>query len=249
MEVHAHTHTPRNKWTHYLWEFLMLFLAVFCGFLAELQLEHKVEKGREKQYMKSMVEDLKADTAMLINNIKQRQEKIMMTDSLAILLASSSVNERGNDIYYYGRSISPPTNIFPNDGTIQQLKSSGNLRLIHNTTISNGIMAYDQKMRTALFEMGDEAEMRAEYRSLAKKVFNTKVFYDMIATDKISIPTNNPVLYSKDPDLLNEFIGAVHYFKRIHQGQLIRSKELLTQAQKLMENIIKEYHLSEKSLP
>ena len=249
MEVHAHTHTPRNTWTHYLWEFLMLFLAVFCGFLAELQLEHKVEKGREKQYMKSMVEDLKADTAMLINNIKQRQEKIMMTDSLAILLASSSVNERGNDIYYYGRSISPPTNIFPNDGTIQQLKSSGNLRLIHSTTISNGIMAYDQKMRTALFEMGDEAEMRAEYRSLAKKVFNTKVFYDMIATDKISIPTNNPVLYSKDPDLLNEFIGAVHYFKRIHQGQLIRSKELLTQAQKLMENIIKEYHLSEKSLP
>ena len=36
MEVHAHTHTPpasggtgRKKWTHYFWEFLMLFLAVF----------------------------------------------------------------------------------------------------------------------------------------------------------------------------------------------------------------------------
>ena len=37
MEVHAHTHTERKKWTHYLWEFLMLFLAVFCGFLAENQ--------------------------------------------------------------------------------------------------------------------------------------------------------------------------------------------------------------------
>ena len=22
MEVHAHTHTPRKKWTHYFWEFL-----------------------------------------------------------------------------------------------------------------------------------------------------------------------------------------------------------------------------------
>ena len=246
MEVHAHTHTPRKKWTHYLWEFIMLFLAVFCGFLAELQLEHKVEKNREKQYMKSMVEDLKSDTAMLINNIKQRREKIMMTDSLANLLASSFVNERGNDIYYYGRSISPPTNIFPNDGTIQQLKSSGNLRLIHNTSISNSIMAYDQKMRTVLYEMGDEVEVRAEYRSLARKVFQTKIFYDMIATDNISIPTNNPGLYSKVPDLLNEFIGAVQYSKRIHQAQLIRSKELLTQAQKLMENIIKEYHLSER---
>ena len=46
MEVHHHTHlasgkthTARKKWTHYFWEFLMLFLAVFCGFLAELQLQ------------------------------------------------------------------------------------------------------------------------------------------------------------------------------------------------------------------
>ena len=46
MEVHHHSspapggsHTPRKKWTHYFWEFLMLFLAVFCGFLAEYQLE------------------------------------------------------------------------------------------------------------------------------------------------------------------------------------------------------------------
>jgi hypothetical protein len=35
MEVHAHTHTPRKKWTHYFWEFLMLFLAVTLGFLVE----------------------------------------------------------------------------------------------------------------------------------------------------------------------------------------------------------------------
>ena len=37
MEVHSHSHTPRKKClpagkagTHYFWEFLMLFLAVFC---------------------------------------------------------------------------------------------------------------------------------------------------------------------------------------------------------------------------
>jgi hypothetical protein len=52
MEVHAHTHTARKKWTHYLWEFLMLFLAVFCGFLAENQREHFVEHQREKVLMK-----------------------------------------------------------------------------------------------------------------------------------------------------------------------------------------------------
>ncbi len=25
MEVHAHTHTARKKWTHYLWEFLIRY--------------------------------------------------------------------------------------------------------------------------------------------------------------------------------------------------------------------------------
>ena len=28
MEVHAHTHTSRKKWTHYFWEPLMLLLKV-----------------------------------------------------------------------------------------------------------------------------------------------------------------------------------------------------------------------------
>lgn len=38
MEVHHHTHPSHGKktWKEYFWEFLMLFLAVFCGFLAEL---------------------------------------------------------------------------------------------------------------------------------------------------------------------------------------------------------------------
>ena len=35
MEVHSHTHTPRKKWTHYFFEFLMLFLAVTLGFLVK----------------------------------------------------------------------------------------------------------------------------------------------------------------------------------------------------------------------
>jgi len=45
MEVHHHGHVhEKKKWKEYLFQFLMLFLAVFCGFLAEYQLEHKIEK-------------------------------------------------------------------------------------------------------------------------------------------------------------------------------------------------------------
>ncbi|HEV8273299.1 MAG TPA: hypothetical protein VGQ04_18425 [Chitinophagaceae bacterium] len=243
MEIHAHSHTERKKWTHYLWEFLMLFLAVFCGFLAEYQLEHKIEKDREKQYMTSMVQDLRSDTLMLKSNVTLRQSRLIMIDSLIRMLNSTDRNKCGNDIYYFARSISPPANIFPNDGTIQQLKSSGNLRLIRNNNITNSIMAYDQKMRNALFEMGDEIEIRAEYRQLARKLFNTNVFHEMIATDTVSRPTNDPQLYTNDLVLINEFIGQVQYVKRVHQAQLIRSEQLLVQAKQLITGIKKEYHL------
>ena len=243
MEVHAHTHTPRKKWTHYFWEFLMLFFAVFCGFLAEYQLEHKIEKDREKQYIKSMVDDLNADTLMLQKNIALRQNRLMMIDSLVGMLSSADRGKKGNDIYYFARSISPPANIFPNDGTIQQLKSSGNLRLIRDNFIANSIMAYDQKMRSVLFEMGDEVEIRAEYRQLAIKLFRTNVFHEMLATDTVSQPLNNPQLYTSDPGLINEFIGQAQYFKKVHQSQLIRSRELLVLAQQLIADIKKEYHL------
>ncbi|MCF8429930.1 MAG: hypothetical protein K9G64_07335, partial [Bacteroidia bacterium] len=62
MEVHHHTHdqaSPHHKknWKNYFWEFLMLFMAVFCGFLAEYQLEHKIEKEREIQYIYSLIND------------------------------------------------------------------------------------------------------------------------------------------------------------------------------------------------
>ena len=46
METHApHVHhASGKKFSQYFYEFLMLFLAVFFGFLAEYFLEHQIEK-------------------------------------------------------------------------------------------------------------------------------------------------------------------------------------------------------------
>src|SRR5262245_40925991 len=64
MEVHKHPHDVMHKknWVEYFLEFLMLFLAVFLGFLAENQREHIVDRRREKELMTEFVNDLKLDT-------------------------------------------------------------------------------------------------------------------------------------------------------------------------------------------
>jgi hypothetical protein len=241
MEVHHHSHTSRKKWTHYFWEFLMLFLAVFCGFMAENQREHYIEHQREKQYMRSMIDDLRSDSLMLEENIHLRKKRLQMIDSLVTLLSLPNLGGKSDLGYYFARSISPPTNIFSKDGTVQQLKSSGNLRLVRDRKLANAIMAYDQEIRRVLFEMVDEVEMRAEYRQLASKIFDTKIFHSMQQGDDIIMPLNTSGLFNNDPGLINELIGTIQYIKRVNIAQLRRSESLIRMAKDLLMQIRDEY--------
>ena len=52
MEVHHHSHHPK-KWKEYLTEFLMLFLAVSMGFIAENIREKYVENERSNELMRT----------------------------------------------------------------------------------------------------------------------------------------------------------------------------------------------------
>ena len=69
----------------------MLFLAVFCGFLAEWQLEHVIENQREKEYIHSIVEDIEEDIAQsdaILNRLNTTNFRI---DSLLIELSSDNI--------------------------------------------------------------------------------------------------------------------------------------------------------------
>jgi hypothetical protein len=82
MEVHHHPHTERKKWHHYFWEFFMLFLAVTLGFIVENQREHFLEHRRERQYIRSMIQDLKTDTASFRRIIEANTHAYNRIDTL-----------------------------------------------------------------------------------------------------------------------------------------------------------------------
>src|SRR5712671_6905439 len=128
MEVHAHTHTEKKKWTHYLWEFLMLFLAVFCGFLAENIREHTVEHTRAKQFALSMLSDIKADTAALNTAIGFGNKKIKAVDSLIAQIEQPKEKWKDTLIYTYSGYAGRIRPFENNSGTYDQMKASGSLR-------------------------------------------------------------------------------------------------------------------------
>ncbi len=222
----------------------MLFLAVFCGFLAENQREHFVEHQRELQYMQSMIEDLKSDTLQMASVIEAKKERNKMIDSLVFLLGPPVNKEHLNDIYFYARNVSPPLNFFPNDRTIQQLKSSGALRLIRKQSVSDGIMNYDRQMRFQLSDIGDEQNLRQEYRKSIRNLFDGRVFMKILENEtRIERPANNPPLMQTDARAINDVIVDIQYVKKGNQIQIVRHKELIQLANDLIGVIRKEYHL------
>ncbi len=138
MEVHHHAHTARKRWTHYLWEFLMLFLAVFCGFLAENQREHYIEHQREKQYAKALYEEFLADSAAFTTKMNARLEKERDCDYLWQYIKDSSLTELSKEFYPAYTVVFYLINSYtfePKDGVLSQLKSSGSLRYFKNATL------------------------------------------------------------------------------------------------------------------
>ena len=93
MEVHAHTHTARKKWTHYFWEFLMLFLAVTLGFFVENQREHYIEHQRAKIYAASMKANLQVDTSELKQIVYRGTYAANYLDSFLLLLSAYDIGK------------------------------------------------------------------------------------------------------------------------------------------------------------
>ena len=65
MEVHHHPHVEKKSFKEYFLEFIMIFLAVTLGFFAESLREHISDNAKEKEYLVSIIEDLKSDSATL----------------------------------------------------------------------------------------------------------------------------------------------------------------------------------------
>jgi hypothetical protein len=245
MEVHAYTHTERKKWTHYLWEFLMLFLAVFCGFLAEYQLEHVIEHQREKQYMKSLIADLKSDQQILSQHIFHVKAGLSMMDSvITILNAPLLIGDNTGKLYYLAR-LGPRLNpLSTNSRTFEQLKNSGNFRLIRNINTSNKIMAYYEKFPLIrLLESVNETEFN-EYKKIAAKIFDPAVFLKMEGDNgEIKRTNENPSLRTTDNELLQELSVFSVYMHGTKKGILGADEELKIAGSELIEYLQKEYHL------
>ena len=248
MEVHAHTHTARKKWTHYFWEFLMLFLAVFCGFLAEYQLEHKIEKERGKQYIQSLYEDLKEDTAMLANTVETVSEIIKNLKTIATchnaVLKNPVVSPCILTLFKNSRRI---YTFDITDRTIRQLTNAGGYRLLQKQD-ADSITKYESLYKTYKDNESTQLQnsidnLRISYNLLVDFRANYTMYDEEGIQMKDSIPLSTHLFLTNDRGLINKYFNdLLRYFRNL-QIQRIILKNLQVKATRNINYFKNKYHL------
>ena len=249
MEVHHHSHTPRKKWTHYFWEFLMLFLAVTLGFFVENQREHYIENQRARQYATFLHNDLIKDTASLSERMEYMAWGIKRIDTLISILKSPSPETVTKKIYELSTYAYSNPVFTANNSTIDQLKSSGSLRYFRSNTLVRYFSAYDneiQNMKTVddrnLYIVEDTRKFLTQFLDLKGVPLPRILASDSILQEQTSVPLVLR-LYKKDPSQFEEYANLCTLKQLDWRNRVRLMNRTLNSARNLILSLKEEYDL------
>jgi hypothetical protein len=170
MEVHHHGHIHhQKKWKEYLFQFLMLFLAVTAGFFVGNIREHYIESKRAKGLIRSLISDLQKDTASInwLQDFRINKRKSAL-DSFFTLLNISPDKVDKKRYYTALINVQEFYTFSPSTGTINQLKNAGYLRYFADNELLKYISDYEFALQD--FKNDETMEFHLQYDKLIQLV-------------------------------------------------------------------------------
>lgn len=246
METHAHHlhHAPGKKIMHYFYEFLMLFLAVFCGFLAENFREKSIEYSRETEFMKSMAEDLQMDTAQLSRIKIFRLGRLNDIDSIIMFFQSHPSGSVPAYGYTLANKLFGHAGFFQNNGTMEQLKNSGGLRLIRRRNVVDSLEAYDQQVKRIELRDTYETNFSFDHNKILQKLFEGRVLFKIYTdTSYRQDPGSGPALIKLNEQYIDEYLNSLRTFQNFVKLDMYLQETVKDRASRLITLIKKEYQL------
>jgi hypothetical protein len=246
MEVHKHPHhvTHKKKWSEYLLEFLMLFLAVFLGFIAENRREHVVELTKEREYMASLVQDIKNDTISINDKLKLGETISKRLDSLVDLLNEENAAQNSKLLYSLVASTSRIVAVTFENRTSTQLKNSGNLRLVRNEDISDSIRKYFTEVSDAENIAARLEQIQITGTEIRDQIFHTKYFTKKNPANPFGSLTTiigDPKLITSNPELIAQFSNKSYSRLAVLYNYLYSLRVTEAAGKRLIDLIKKEY--------
>ena len=243
MEVHHHSHHPK-KWKEYITEFIMLFLAVSLGFMAENIREHQIEKHREIAYLKNVHEDLKLDIINIDNVLNSNTIRLQAMDTLFTIINNNTITNE--DVYYYIRNLALRATFESSHVGLDQIKSAGGLRMVKNPEIISGIQEYERAL-DALDKLENVRERTLEQaRFKMAVVFEPSISYEMLVGQgqgimRFNRPNKADAILQNNKQAVKELLNLVTFGLNSNKYLNINLEKLKKIGQKLDSAIVKEY--------
>ncbi len=251
MEVHHHPDLEHKKkrFKEYFLEFLMIFLAVTLGFIAENIREGVSDRSKEKEYIESMIQDLKTDTAQVNSKMTSLYAQMYGMDTLEILL-TPDINKNDSDIftcYHLRQYIHNQHAMFFSDRTINQLVSSGNMRLITKQQVSDRISEYYSNIKDVDAQKGYYIEYFHKCLDIYPELYSFDSYHTVFNKDgSASIPSlvfGKLRIINTNAEDLKKFKSTIEITKGIISSYRNDLSELRKQAVSLILFLKKEYSL------
>jgi hypothetical protein len=203
-----------KKWTRYLAEFTLVFLAVFLGFLTENYREKISEEKQARELALDLYDELRADSIVIYRIIIGRLEKDSALNRLKNYVLDSSLQKPSKEYvlnFYRGLMISP--RFYPRDVVLEQLKNSGALRFK-----SSEIQHLIGMLSVAIYNLrtGNNLELEINYTQLIPFVtrHNDQRFFDRLTQyGSVSI-VDGLKLYEEQKTSTLYHIGNLSEFNR-----------------------------------
>ena len=246
MEVHHHPEVEKKGFKEYLLEGLMIFLAVFMGFIAENIREHIADQNRETEYMESLVKDLKLDTAVLGRSAYLKEQRVLAIDSILTYFSGNiSVKRIPVSMFRQMRRAQWDMFFIHHSGTIDQLKNSGGLRLVRKKQVIDSIEMYYQLVQRSESRNSVYFDNQQACYAISEKLWNAadniKNLRDYYLTQK---PYPDTGFTTINTAYLNEYLNNLVRVRVISgSDRKTFTIDLKNAASRLIRLIQKEYKL------
>jgi len=250
MEVHHHPKVERKRFREYFLEFIMIFLAVTLGFFAENIREKIADERKVRQYVVSMLRDLKSDT-----------ENYHMYDSLSLTYCAlvdtifddtKDTNAESTRLYYVARKLTMSGSFVSgiNAKTYSQMTSTGGFRLIKHQAIADSIALYYELIKS--FDNWAELQRQRinDLIAINDKVFDARGFFSVYKSIERNERPDEVMqkykfsLINKDTLAMNAVLMHDQYFYGFMKLMIKRCDGASAQATRLINLLKKEYSIS-----
>src|SRR5258708_6319820 len=251
MEVHHHSdlHHKKKHFKEYFFEFLMIFLAVTLGFLAENLREHITNHAKEKEYIRGFIRNVQDDTALLKHVIHFDSVQVSEIDLFIRLHhADMSLDNNRKNFYFLAYNTFYNSVYFTsNNATLQQLKSTGDFRLIKKDHVSDSLSKYDTDIQSISSQTNYYNDYFKEILSRLDELTDMSLYTDT------SYMKNGKFTDKTTPELNADNKQLRTFFNKVLDFRLITSsyadynlKPQLENATRLISFLKKEYELEDE---